>query len=127
MTLKNKNKSGTADNGVQHQQQGGGKAFRLTKGLSGDNLQLIEFFRKDIQKRPVLINTINTILNRNGITDRVSADEKYISDVVNNSITRKVKRDCRNKEQTLRELATKLQIEFLDYLKGHHPVTQLGQ
>lgn len=118
MTLKNKNKSGTADNGVQHQQQGGGKAFRLTKGLSGDNLNLIESFRKEAKKRPVLIHTINTILNSNGITDRVSADEKYISDVVNNSITRKVKRDCRNKAQTRQNLATKLQIEFLDYLKG---------
>ena len=119
MTLKTKSLvNSQMNNNILHQQQEGGGVFNLTSGLSSNNLKLVENYRKDRLNQSKLIDTINTVLNNNGITDRLNTNTKKISKSVSNIITRKVRGDCAKKEITRQKLAAKLQREFLEYLKG---------
>ena len=108
------------NNPPQQQLQEGGGVFKLIGKLPTDNKNLVESYRTTggLENRQQLINTINTVLNKNGITKKLATNEPKISKRVSNIITRKVDRDCQDKNATQRNLANKLQREFLAYLKG---------
>jgi hypothetical protein len=97
--------------------QNGGGVFKLTRDLSSNNKELARNYLTNPGKRPELIKKINIVLKQNGFNESVNDTETRISPRVSNIITQKVARDCQTKDKTRRNLAAKLQREFLAYLK----------